>query len=38
MNGEKLPAYTDTGAYLATKANMNEARMKGLLDPLSLKK
>ena len=38
MNGEKLPAYTDTGAYLATKANMDDAKMKGLLDPFSLKK
>lgn len=38
MRGEKLPAYTDTGAYLATKANMDEPNMKGLLDPFSLKK
>ncbi len=38
MKGEKLPAYTDTGAYLATKANMDDPKMKGLLDPFSLKK
>ena len=38
MKGEKLPAYTDTGAYLATKANMGDPKMKGLLDPFSLKK
>lgn len=36
--GEKLPDYIDTGAYLATKDNMNDAKMKGLLDPFSLKK
>lgn len=38
MKGEKLPAFTDTGAYLATKANMDEPKMKGLLNPFSLKK
>lgn len=36
--GEKLPEYTDTGAFLATKDNMNDPKMKGLLDPFSLKK
>jgi len=36
--GEKLPDYTDTGAYLATKDNMNDDKMKGLLNPFSLKK
>jgi len=38
MKGEKLPAFTDTGAYLATKANMDEPKMKGLLNPFSRKK
>lgn len=38
LAGEKLPAYTDTGAYLATKDNMNDPKTKGLLDPFSLKK
>jgi ribose transport system substrate-binding protein len=38
IHKEKLPEYTDTGAYAVTKQNMNDAKMKGLLDPLSLKK
>ena len=38
LNGEKLPAYTDTQAYLATKANVNDPKIKGLLDPFSLRK
>jgi ribose transport system substrate-binding protein len=38
IHKEKLPAYTDTGAYAVTKANMNEPKMKGLLNPLTLKK
>jgi ribose transport system substrate-binding protein len=33
-----LPAYVDTGATAVTKANMNDAKMKGLLDPMTLKK
>jgi ribose transport system substrate-binding protein len=38
IHKEKLPAYTNTGAYAVTKANMDEPKMKGLLNPLSLKK
>jgi ribose transport system substrate-binding protein len=38
MGGEKLPAYTDTGVFVATKENMNDPKMRGLLDPFSLKK
>ena len=37
INHETLPDYTDTGAYAVTKANMNEPKMKGLLNPLTLK-
>lgn len=33
-----LPAYVDTGATAVTKANMNDAKIKGLLDPMTLKK
>ena len=33
-----LPAYTDTGVAVITKANMDEPKMKGLLNPLTLKK
>jgi ribose transport system substrate-binding protein len=35
--GKKLPAYTDTGVALITKANMDDPKMKGLLNPLSRK-
>ena len=35
---EKLPEYTDTGVAAVTKENMNEEKMKGLLDPNTLKK
>jgi ribose transport system substrate-binding protein len=38
IDKEKLPAYTDTGAYAVTKANMNEPKIQGLLNPLTLKK
>jgi len=31
--GEKLPAYVDTGANVVTKANMDQERMKQLLNP-----
>ncbi|MDR3497161.1 MAG: ABC transporter substrate-binding protein [Ancalomicrobiaceae bacterium] len=34
LAGEKLPAYVDTGANVVTKANMDEANYKNLLDPL----
>ena len=33
-----LPAYTDTGVAVITKANMDQPDMKGLLNPLSRKK
>ncbi|HWR12003.1 MAG TPA: ABC transporter substrate-binding protein [Rectinemataceae bacterium] len=33
-----LPAYVDTGATAVTKANMNDAKIKGLLDPMTMKK
>jgi ribose transport system substrate-binding protein len=33
-----LPAYVDTGATAVTKANMNGAKIKGLLDPMTMKK
>jgi ribose transport system substrate-binding protein len=35
---KKLPAYVDTGATAVTKANMNNAKIKGLLDPMTMKK
>lgn len=38
IGGEKFPAYIDTGVYAVTKANMSETKMKGLLDPFTLKK
>lgn len=38
IDKEKLPPYTDTGAYAVSKANMNEDKMKALLNPLLLKK
>jgi ribose transport system substrate-binding protein len=38
INKEKLPAYTNTGASAVTKANMEEPKIKGLLDPTTLKK
>jgi ribose transport system substrate-binding protein len=38
INKEKLPEYTDTGVAVVTKANMDEEKMKGLLNPMILKK
>jgi ribose transport system substrate-binding protein len=35
---KQLPAYTDTGVAVITKGTMDEPRMKGLLNPLTLKK
>jgi ribose transport system substrate-binding protein len=35
---KSLPAYVDTGATAVTKANMNEPKIKGLLDPMTMKK
>ena len=33
-----LPTYVDTGATAVTKVNMNDAKIKGLLDPMTMKK
>jgi ribose transport system substrate-binding protein len=38
LAGKTLPADVDTGATAVTKANMNEPKIKGLLDPMTLKK
>jgi ribose transport system substrate-binding protein len=38
LEGKEIPAKVDTGATLVTKDNMNDAAIKGLLDPYSLKK
>lgn len=38
LSGQKFPAYVDTGCTAVTKANMDSAEIKGLLDPMSLKK
>ena len=38
VNKKVLPEYTDTGAYAVTKANMEDAKMKALLNPRLLKK
>jgi ribose transport system substrate-binding protein len=38
IDKKQLPKYTDTGAYIVTKANMDQEDMKGLLNPLSRKK
>lgn len=38
LAGKTLPSYVDTGATAVTKANMNEPKIKGLLDPMTLKK
>ena len=38
LAGEKLPAYVNTGANAVTKDNINNADIKGLLDPMSKKK
>ncbi|HOV62626.1 MAG TPA: ABC transporter substrate-binding protein [Spirochaetia bacterium] len=38
LAGEKFPPYIDTGCSAVTKANMDSPEMKGLLDPMSLKK
>jgi ribose transport system substrate-binding protein len=35
---KKLPTYVDTGATAVTQKNMNDAKIKGLLDPMTLKK
>ncbi len=35
LAGEKLPAYVDTGVTVVTKENMNNADIKGLLDPMT---
>ncbi len=35
---KELPAYTDTGVAVITKDTMDEPTMKGLLNPLTLKK
>jgi ribose transport system substrate-binding protein len=38
IDKKQLPEYTDTLAYAVTKQNMNESKMKGLLNPLSREK
>lgn len=38
VNKKTLPEFTDTGAFAVTKANMEEAKMKALLNPRLLKK
>ena len=38
INKKTLPAYTDTGVAVITKATMDEPKMKGLLNPLTRKK
>lgn len=38
IDKKQLPKYTDTGAYIVTKANMDQEDMKGLLNPLTRKK
>jgi ribose transport system substrate-binding protein len=38
LAGKQLPAYVDTGATAVTKANMDQPKIKGLLDPMTLKK
>lgn len=38
LMGKEIPATVDTGATLVTKDNMNDAAIKGLLDPYTLKK
>ena len=38
INKKPLPAYTDTGVAVITKDVMDQPRMKGLLNPLTLKK
>jgi ribose transport system substrate-binding protein len=38
INKKTLPAYTDTGVAVITKDTMDQPRMKGLLNPLTLKK
>lgn len=37
INKKPVPAYTDTGVALVTKANMDQPTMKGLLNPLTRK-
>jgi ribose transport system substrate-binding protein len=38
INKKPLPAYTDTGVAVITRDVMDQPRMKGLLNPLTLKK
>jgi ribose transport system substrate-binding protein len=38
INGQKFASYLDTGEYAVKKENMNEPKMRGLLDPFTLKK
>jgi ribose transport system substrate-binding protein len=38
LAGKTLAKYVDTGATAVTKTNMNESKIKGLLDPMTMKK